>query len=215
MFKDDFNNNEGYEGDNDEFNENSENFNNIREKKINDYHDIQKDLENLSKRRYEQNRELFKIVDGEQSKCLNFNDPDVEKEDEENKKSLSLIERVKKLFNNIENDMDYNMKIGGVLIDSNLKENNKEDLQDEYIQEMNEKIKNINSTHLWVTLYESQNNSENESSNQDHELSNNTLLQYKLYPFKNKRKEYSSKPKVLRIYFFLVRTNTTIKKTKL
>ena len=191
MFKNDLINDEEYEGDDDEFNENSENFNSIRNKKIKEYNDIHNDLINISKRRYEQNRDLLDITDDEN---LSKNSDGID-ENTRNGKS-SLIERVKKLFESIDNDIDYNIKIGGFIVDNYIKDINKNNLKDEYIQNLNKKIENLNSNYIWKTLFENENNSKNESSNQEHELSNNTLLQHKLYLFKNKRKEYISKPKV-------------------
>ncbi|ORX43758.1 hypothetical protein BCR36DRAFT_373659 [Piromyces finnis] len=184
MFKEDFDKAEkSYKSDDDD-----ENFNKVHDNKVTEYKDIEQDLTKLSNREYEQNREYVKRK-GIKLQYLTIDDDNVDKE-----KSLSLSEKIKNLFNNLKNHSDYNLLIGRTLIDSHLKDI-KEDLKDEYTNEMYEKIKNINNKYEWKTLFNSDNTLENELYGNEDEILNNNLLQYKLYPFNRPKKIYKPEKK--------------------
>ncbi|OUM66860.1 hypothetical protein PIROE2DRAFT_59119 [Piromyces sp. E2] len=186
IFKEDFDKVEDYS--NDENNENNENFNEIRNKKIKEYKEINQDLSKLFIREYEQNRD-YSERKGQKLQFLTVND---DKNDGIYKdKFISLTDKIKMIFENLENNHDYNLLIGKALIDKDMKD----DMKDEYINEMYEKINNTNNDHEWETLFDNENNSDKEVTVDDHEISNNTLLQYKLYPFNNPKKTYKPKQK--------------------
>jgi len=189
MFKED------YKKIDDNFNDNNivddEKFNKICERKIKKYKEIDDDLSMLSKRQYPQNRELCSR-NGIKPQYLTI---DNSTEGIDKDKTMSLSEKIKKIFNKIDNQHDYNVLIGKALINNNRKDLD-EDLKDEYIKEMYEKIENINVDHQWESLFDNEGNSENELNENEHGISNNTLLQYKLYPFSNNKKLHVPKQKV-------------------
>jgi len=190
------------------------------EEKIKAFKDIDLDLSKLQDRHYCQNRDLLNEMNKENDKeneankenktnetalnklmtvndsiesLVNGNDDEYIKR----KESLTLVEKVKKIFEQVENSFHYNMNIGTLLIENNIK-NRKEDLKDENIRKMYEKIKKLNMTYQWEKLFDTE--EEVNDTTSDMEISDHILLQYKLYPFSVKKYPINVKPSVIMIY---------------
>ncbi|ORY26539.1 hypothetical protein LY90DRAFT_513753 [Neocallimastix californiae] len=175
---------------------------------------IDLDLSKLQDRHYCQNRDLLNEMNKENDKeneankenktnetalnklmtvndsiesLVNGNDDEYIKR----KESLTLVEKVKKIFEQVENSFHYNMNIGTLLIENNIK-NRKEDLKDENIRKMYEKIKKLNMTYQWEKLFDTE--EEVNDTTSDMEISDHILLQYKLYPFSVKKYPINVKP---------------------
>jgi len=164
--------------------------------KLKDQADINEDLIKLSKRKYKQNREYVETT-GLKSHLLAINNKD---NDAIIKSKLSLSEKIKLIFRNMDNHHDYNLLIGSALISNNLKDLEK----DEYVNQIFEKIKNINVNHKWVTLYDNNYNPGRQEFVNDYE-SSNSLLHYKLYPFNRTRK--CSPPKQNKHSYYLEKSH--------